>query len=81
MGRNSRQFISADWALEVRFDKEGASDHFDTMTTGFSEPERLTQRKSNRRIEGFVCIALLRYIILACEIYCDQRSSSFGYVM
>ncbi len=28
-------------------------------TIGFSEPERLTQRKSKRLIEGFVCNPLL----------------------
>jgi hypothetical protein len=32
---------------------------FSRITLGFSEPEQVTQRKSPRLIEGFVCNPLL----------------------
>jgi hypothetical protein len=31
------------------------ADCYEGRTVGFSEPERLTQRKPKRLIEGFVC--------------------------
>jgi hypothetical protein len=38
------------------------------ITTGFSETGQLTQRKSQRFIEGFVCNPLLHRIIVEARI-------------
>jgi len=38
-----------------------------SKTLRFSEPEPLTQRKSKRKIEGFVCNALLKFAAIAAE--------------
>jgi hypothetical protein len=42
----------------------------DAITLGFSEPEQLTQRKSKRLIEGFVCNPLLFWLIHGTENTC-----------
>ncbi len=52
---NSHSFVSME-ACQVRQARDVGSD---SGNDGFSEPEQLTQRKSKRLTEGFVCNPLL----------------------
>ena len=50
-------------------------------TTGFSEPEQLTQHKPKRLIEGFVCNPLLPAIFAARNIVTYCRESKVDFVL
>ena len=48
---------------------------FERRTTGFSEPERSTQRKSKRLVEGFACNPLLLPILMIQNGLSNPRSA------